>query len=73
MIDKTEKAVDELLDVAVEAKRGKCRLPKTRIDHGRIEYNGVTEWRKCSACCAEVLAYPAHFCPNCGRRVVDEC
>ena len=47
-----------------------CKLPKTRIDHGSIEYNGVTEWRRCSVCGEEVLAYPANYCPNCGRKVV---
>lgn len=48
---------------------GTCRLPETRIDHGSIQYNGTTSWRLCSACGAEVLADPANFCPNCGRRV----
>lgn len=59
---------------AIDATLGPrtCKLPETRIDHGQIEYNGVTEWRKCSACGAEILAYPAHFCPNCGRKVVAE-
>lgn len=58
---------------AVEATLGRedCKLPETRIDHGSIEYNGVTEWRRCSACGAEVLAYPAHYCPSCGRKVVE--
>lgn len=51
---------------------GECKLPETRIDHGSIEYRGVTEWRRCSACGTEVLAYPVHFCPNCGRRVVSD-
>lgn len=49
-----------------------CTLPETRVDNGCIEYNGVTEWRKCSACGEEVLAYPAHHCPNCGARVEGE-
>jgi hypothetical protein len=58
---------------AVEATlgRGTCRIPETRIDHGSIEYNGMTAWRRCSACGAEVLASPPHYCPNCGRRVVE--
>lgn len=46
-----------------------CRLPETYIDHGSIEYNGTTSWRLCSACGAEVLADPANYCPNCGRKV----
>ena len=56
---------------AVEATlgRGTCNLPETRIDHGSIEYNGTTEWRRCSECGEEVMAYPARFCPNCGREV----
>ena len=58
---------------AVEATlgRGTCRLPKTRIDHGSIEYNGTTEWRRCSACGGEVLAYPPRYCPSCGAKVID--
>lgn len=58
---------------AVEATlgRGTCKLPETRVDHGSIEYNGVTEWRRCSVCGEEVLACPANFCPNCGREVVE--
>lgn len=58
--------------IAATLGSGMCTLPETRVDHGSIEYNGVTEWRKCSACGEEILAYPAHFCPNCGRKVVDE-
>ena len=58
--------------IAATLGHGTCTLPETRVDHGSIEYNGVTEWRKCSACGEEVLAYPTHFCPNCGRKVVDE-
>lgn len=56
---------------AIEATLGKgeCELPTTCIDHGHIEYNGVTDWRKCSGCGREILAYPANFCPNCGRSV----
>lgn len=48
-----------------------CKLPETRIDHGSIEYNGTTEWRRCSGCGAEVLAYPARYCPKCGAKVVE--
>ena len=47
-----------------------CALPETRIDHGSIEYNGVTSWRKCSSCGDEVLAYPPRYCPHCGAKVV---
>ncbi len=61
-VERTKNGVDE---------RGKCKLPETSIDHGSIEYNGITEWRRCSACGAEVLAYPAHFCPRCGAEVVE--
>lgn len=58
---------------AIEATLGggECELPTTCIDHGHIEYNGVAEWRKCSGCGREILAYPANFCPNCGRKVVE--
>ena len=48
-----------------------CRMPETSIDHGHIESNGVTEWRKCSECGEEILAWPAHYCPNCGAKVVE--
>ena len=58
--------------VAATLGSGTCTLPETRVDHGSIEYNGVTEWRKCSACGEEVLSYPAHYCPNCGRKVVGD-
>lgn len=73
MTDKTEKAVDELLDVAVEARRGKCRM--TRIeDEKRILYG----WMECSECgpvyppAAERIQDAVKFCPFCGRRRVDE-
>lgn len=55
--------------IATTLGQGTCTLPETCVDHGSIEYNGVTEWRECSACGEEVLAYPANFCPSCGRRV----
>lgn len=55
--------------IAATLGAGTCRLPETRIDHGSIEYNGTTSWRLCSACGAEVLADPANYCPNCGRKV----
>lgn len=63
---------------AVEATvgRGTCMLPKTpdtcTIErYGNAERYGVAELCKCSACGAKVLAIPAHYCPNCGRRVVE--
>ena len=58
--------------IAATLGYGECKLPETRIDHGSIEYSGVTEWRRCSACGTDVLAYPVHFCPNCGRRVMGD-
>lgn len=53
-----------------------CTLPKPTFPctierYGTVERYGVAEMCKCSACGAKVLAIPAHYCPNCGRRVVE--
>lgn len=58
--------------IAATLGAGTCHLPDVVIDHGSIQHHGVTEWRKCSKCDAEVLAYPVHFCPNCGAEVMGE-
>ena len=40
-----------------------CELQETCDDYVHIR------WCRCSVCGAEVLAYPANFCPNCKRQV----
>lgn len=62
---------------AIDATMGRetCTLPKTpdpcAIKRYGMERYGVAELCKCSACGAKVLAIPAHYCPNCGRKVIE--
>lgn len=45
-----------------------CELTRVEDCSGLVQ--GTTQWRTCSRCGIEVLAYPATYCPCCGAKVV---
>lgn len=62
--------LQEIADQIERETERTCKLTKVKDCSGLVQ--GVTQWRLCSRCGIEVLAYPATYCPCCGAKVVME-